>query len=127
MPTLEPIQDPLQSAQTSAPYSAAIRAGTLLFLSGQQGRDALTGTVPPTIEEQTRLALENLGRVLDASGASLVNVASMTIFLARNEDRQGMNLVYREVFGDHKPARSTVVVGLGTPELLIEMQALAIL
>jgi 2-iminobutanoate/2-iminopropanoate deaminase len=126
MPVIETISDPANSDPHSRAYSDAMRAGSLLFLSGQMGIDPTTDAAG-SIEEQTRQALENMSRLLSAAGATLRNVATVTVFLARNEDRAKMNDVYREFFTDHKPARATVAVQLGRPDLLIEIQAIAVL
>lgn len=126
MPQVKVISDPANLTPESTPYSDALQVGPLLFLSGQMGRDPNADSAPPTIEEQTRQAIQNMSRILEAAGASLTNVAAVTIFLADNQHRAGMNAVYREFFGEHKPTRSTIAVGLGRPDVLIEIQAIAV-
>jgi enamine deaminase RidA (YjgF/YER057c/UK114 family) len=69
--------------------------------------------------------MTNMQRLLAAAGAELADVVSVTIFLARREDMQGMNDVYRRFFKEPYPTRATVVVSLGRPDSLIEMQAIA--
>lgn len=100
-------------------------AGNYVFLSGQTGRDPATQIAGDTIEEQASQALANMSRVLEAAGASLAQVVSVTIFLGRREDMQAMNEVYRRYFSEPYPARTTVAVALGRTDSLIEMQAIA--
>jgi 2-iminobutanoate/2-iminopropanoate deaminase len=104
-----------------------LRAGPLLFLSGQTGRDPETQIAGETIEEQATQALTNMRRLLGAAGAELSQVVSVTIYLANRDDMPGMNEVYRRFFAEPYPTRATVVVNLGRPDSLIEMQAIAYL
>ena len=93
------------------PYSQAIRSGDLIFLSGQIPLDPKTGElVRGTIEEEVTRVLDNIRAVLEASGAGLDDVVRTTVFLADMADFQAMNGVYAKVFGDARPARSTVQV-----------------
>ncbi len=98
------------------PYSQAVRAGNLLFTSGQVPLDPATGNlVAGDFEAQTRRVFENLKAVLTAAGAKFSNVTKATVYLARMEDFAAMNAVYAEYFGDHRPARTTVAVS-GLPK-----------
>ena len=98
------------------PYSQAIRAGNLLFTSGQVPLDPATGNlVSGDFEAQTRRVFENLKAVLTAAGATFSNVTKATVYLARMEDFAAMNGIYAQYFGDHKPARTTVAVA-GLPK-----------
>ena len=93
------------------PYSQAIRSGDLIFLSGQIPLHPGTGElVRGTIEEEVTRVLDNIRAVLEASGAGLDDVVRTTVFLADMADFQAMNAVYAKVFGDARPARSTVQV-----------------
>ena len=89
-------------------YSPGIIAdGTFVFVSGQGPlRDGIY--VEGTIEEETRLTLDNLLRVLAASGCTAEDVVRCGVWLTDLEDFAGMNRVYAEVFPDPKPARATV-------------------
>ncbi|HEY8584058.1 MAG TPA: RidA family protein, partial [Capillimicrobium sp.] len=78
------------------------------------------------IETQTRQCLANVRRVLEASGATLDDVLRVGVFLTDTAHFEGMNAVYREVFGEPYPARTTVYVGL-PGDLLVEIDALAVL
>ncbi len=90
------------------PYSQAIRAGDLVFVSGQVAVDVRTGKLAQGIADQTRQVLENLEAVLAAAGASLEQVVKVTIFLGRWEDFAAMNEVYASYFGPKPPARSVI-------------------
>ena len=95
--------------QAIGPYSQAIRAGGLLFASGQIPLDPVTGTlVEGSIAEQTRRVFENLRQILDAAGASFDHVVRTTVYLADMADFAAMNEVYGTFFASPAPARSTV-------------------
>ena len=106
------------------PFSAAVRTGNLLFLSGQVGmRD---GKVGEGIEEQTRFTLENIRDVLAQAGCTLDDVVKVTVFLKDMSLWPAMNEVYREYFSKDPPARSALgVSGLALPELLVEIECVA--
>jgi reactive intermediate/imine deaminase len=91
------------------PFSAAVRAGDLLFLSGQIGNVPGTRQLADTgIAGQTRQTFENIKTVLAAAGSSLDRVAKCTVFLTDMRDYAAMNVVYAEYFPKDPPARSTV-------------------
>ena len=106
------------------PFSAAVRTGSLLFLSGQVGmRD---GKVGEGIEEQTRIALENIRDVLAQAGCTLEDVVKVTVFLTDMSLWPAMNEVYREFFPSDPPARSALGAnGLALPEFLLEIECIA--
>jgi 2-iminobutanoate/2-iminopropanoate deaminase len=106
------------------PFSAAVRTGNLLFVSGQVGmRD---GKVVEGIEEQTRATLENIRGVLALADASLEDVVKVTVFITDMSLWPAMNEIYREYFPKDPPARSALGVnGLALPELLVEMECVA--
>jgi 2-iminobutanoate/2-iminopropanoate deaminase len=110
------------------PYAQAIAAGRLLFLSGQVPLDPGTGRlVRGTIQEEVARALDNLGGVLEAAGAGFDRVVKTTVFLTDLGDFEAMNEVYARVFGDSRPARSTVQVA-GLPRgARVEIDAIALL
>lgn len=109
------------------PYSQAVVAGGFLFAAGQVNRDPKTGSlVGTTIEEAAEQALNNLEAVLKAAGLTFSDVVKTTVFLTKAEDFDAMNKVYARRMGDHKPARSTVVVALPKGATVeIELIALA--
>jgi 2-iminobutanoate/2-iminopropanoate deaminase len=110
------------------PYSPGIVAGNLVFVSGQAGRDPQTGIVPDDVEAQTEQALRNVAAILDAAGSSLSHVIRCGVFLVDMREFQQMNAVYARVFGNHRPARTTVEVSALPGEgLRVEIDAVALL
>jgi 2-iminobutanoate/2-iminopropanoate deaminase len=108
----------------AGPYSPAVRAGDLVFISGQVARDPLTGAlVGATVEEQARQTLANLRRALEAAGASLADVVSVTVYLADENDWGRFNGVYTSVFSKPYPARTAV--GAQLRGVLVEVSAIA--
>ena len=107
-------------------YSPGVRAGNLYFVSGQTPRDPATGQiVGTTIEEQTRLTLANLERVLAAGGVSLRQVVSVTVYLADENDWGTFDTLYRAAFSPPYPTRA--VVGASLRGILVEVSAIAYL
>jgi 2-iminobutanoate/2-iminopropanoate deaminase len=110
-----------------APYSQAIRAGDLVFVSGQlalkPGATELSGG---SIEEQTEQIFANLRAILEAAGSGLDRLVKTTVFLQRLEDFQGMNSVYSKHVGDSPPARSTVEIAKLPSGALVEIEAVAL-
>jgi 2-iminobutanoate/2-iminopropanoate deaminase len=95
--------------QAIGPYSQAIRAGALLFVSGQIPLDPATGAmVGGDIADQTRRIFQNLGEILKAAGASFDQVVRTTVYLADMGDFAAMNEVYGTYFSAPAPARSTI-------------------
>lgn len=93
------------------PYSQAVRAGNVIYTSGQIPLDPGTGEmVSGDFEAMVRQVFENLKAVLQTGGASFANVVKATVYLTAMSDFQALNGIYTEYFGDHKPARSTVGV-----------------
>ena len=92
-------------------YTDAVRFGDLLFVSGI-GPLAEDGSLVggDDAAEQTRQIFRNLDRVLRAAGASPADVLKVTVYLTRSDDFAAMNAVYARRFGEHRPARSTVIV-----------------
>jgi 2-iminobutanoate/2-iminopropanoate deaminase len=110
------------------PYAPAVILGTLVFVSGQSGRDPLTDRVADTIEAQTEQALRNVATILAAAGSSLSRVVRCGVFLTDMREFQRMNGVYARMFGTHRPARTTVAVSeLPGPGLKVEIDAVAAL
>jgi 2-iminobutanoate/2-iminopropanoate deaminase len=110
------------------PYSQAIRAGSLLFLSGQIPIDPATGQmVDGDITQQTQRVFKNLEAILTAAGASFDNVVRTTVYLADMGDFAAMNEVYAAHVGEAPPARSTVEVAKLPSGALVEIEAVALL
>ena len=109
------------------PYSQAVSAGGLVFLSGQIPLDPATGEfVTGGVAEQTEQVLKNLSEVLRAAGCGLRDVVKTTVFLADMQDFAAMNEVYARFFEGEAPARSTVQAA-GLPRgSRVEIDAIAI-
>lgn len=109
------------------PYSQAVKAGNMIFCSGQIPIDPETGVfVDGGIGEQTEQVLKNLGAVLKAAGSGLEKVVKTTVFLADMNDFAAMNKVYGEHFGDHKPARATVEAARLPRDARVEIEVVAL-
>ena len=110
------------------PYSQATRANGLLFTAGQVGFDPATGElVDGGISEQTERVLANIRAILEAERLDLSTVVKTTVYLVDMADFAAMNTVYAKVFGDHRPARSTVAVAALPRGARVEIDALAVL
>jgi 2-iminobutanoate/2-iminopropanoate deaminase len=108
------------------PYSQAVRAGQLLFVSGQVPLDPATGQlVNGDIAAQTRRVFDNLGAVLKAGGRSFADVVRTTVFLADMNDFAAMNEVYGQYFSEPYPARATVQVARLPKEARVEIDVIA--
>jgi 2-iminobutanoate/2-iminopropanoate deaminase len=107
-------------------YSPGVRtANGLLFVSGQTPRNPATGQIEGvTVEEQTRVTLANLERILLAGGATLRDVVSVTVYLADEKDWGTFDTVYRTVFSAPFPTRA--VVGASLRGILVEIAAVAV-
>jgi 2-iminobutanoate/2-iminopropanoate deaminase len=96
-------------APSVGPFSAAVRAGDLLFLSGQVALDPATGKlVPGDIGAQTEQIFANISAVLEAAGKSFDDVMKTTVYLADMKDFGAMNTVYARYFQTPYPARTTI-------------------
>lgn len=123
MPVLVP-----DAPKPVGPYSPAVIVGNLVFVSGQSGRDPETDRVAGTIEEQTEQVLRNIATILEAAGSSLSRVIRCGVFLTDMREFKQMNAVYGRMFGDHRPARTTVAVSeLPGDGLKVEIDAIALL
>jgi len=110
------------------PYSQAIRANGLVFLSGQIPLDPKTQQlVEGDVAAQTERVLENLKGVVEAAGSSLQHVVKTTVFLADMNDFSAMNEVYARYFVNHPPARSTVEVSRLPKNARVEIDLIALL
>ena len=108
------------------PYSQAVRAGQLLFVSGQVPLDPATGQiVAGDIAAQTRRVFDNLGAVLKAGGRSFADVVRTTVFLADMNDFAAVNEVYGTYFSEPYPARATVQVARLPKDARVEIDVIA--
>jgi len=109
------------------PYSQAIEANGIIFASGQIPIDPATGELNRgSIEEQTRLVLNNLKAVLEEGGCHFDHVVKCTVFLEDMDDFSRMNAVYAEFFKSRYPARAAVQVARLPKDVKIEIEAIAV-
>lgn len=116
-----------QAPKAIGPYSQAIRAGGLVFVSGQIPLDPASGQiVEGDIAAQTRRVLENLKAILAAAGSSLDRAVRTTIFLTDLGHFDVVNQIYGEFFKETPPARSTVQVSRLPKNVLVEIDCIAV-
>ncbi|MGB9071363.1 MAG: RidA family protein [Terriglobales bacterium] len=116
-----------QAPKAIGPYSQAIRAGGLIFTSGQVAIDPATQQViAGDVAAQTDRVLKNLSAVLRASGSSLEKALRCTVFLKNMGDFAAMNEVYGRYFTAAPPARSTVEVARLPKDVLVEIDVIAL-
>ncbi len=109
------------------PYSQAIQAGNMLFVSGQLGLDPTTGVFAEGgIEAQTRQAFRNVEAIFAAAGFEMADVVKTTVFLADMQDFAAMNAVYTDQFTEPFPARSAVAVKTLPKGGLVEVEVIAV-
>ncbi len=109
------------------PYSQAVKAGNMLFVSGQIPVDPATGAFAgDTIEIQARQSLTNVKNILEAAGYSLSDVVKTTVLLADMGDFAAMNAVYAEFFTTDCPARACFAVKDLPKAALVEIEAIAV-
>ncbi len=124
------LHKPVQSEtlpQPRGPYSPGVILDRLIFVSGQGAIDPVTGNLAgPDVETQTEQVLKNIAAILEASGSSLRHVLRCGVFLTDIRDFSRMNEVYGRMFGENRPARTTVqVASLPAPGLCVEIDAIA--
>jgi 2-iminobutanoate/2-iminopropanoate deaminase len=112
--------------QPLGPYSQGIKAGNMLFVSGQGPIDPKTGKMlGEDIETQTRQTMQNIKAIVEASGFSMSDLVKVSIYLKNASDFQKMNEIYRTFFSQNPPTRTTVQTGFVNPSMLIEIDAIA--
>jgi 2-iminobutanoate/2-iminopropanoate deaminase len=110
-----------------APYSQAIKAGGLLFVSGQVALEPRSSEpVSDEIGAQTEQVFANLKAILEAAGTGLDRIVKTTVYLTNLDDFQGMNDVYRRYVGELPPARATIEVSKLPAGSLVEIDAIAL-
>ena len=108
------------------PYSPAVRAGQLLFVSGQVPIDPATGQmIEGDVATQTRRVLDNVGALLVAADRSFADVVRTTIFLADMNDFASVNAIYAQYFSEPYPARATVQVARLPKDARVEIDVIA--
>lgn len=122
--------EPIAAAGLPAPigpYSPGMAFDRLVFVSGQGATDPATGELAgPDVETQTEQVFRNIEAILEGAGCDLSHVLRCGVFLVDLRDFEAMNRVYARVFGDHRPARTTVqVASLPDVGLRVEIDAIA--
>lgn len=108
------------------PYSQAVSDGGFLFASGQVPLDPATGRlVEGGLEVSAERVLDNLEAILREAGLSFADVVKTTVYLTRAEDFAAMNAVYARRFGEHRPARATVIVAALPAGAALEIDLIA--
>ncbi len=108
------------------PYSQAVCANNMMFLSGQLPINTDTGLMPDTVDEQTRQSLSNARAIIESAGATLRDVVKTTVFLSDMNNFATMNDVYKEFFAENYPARSAVEVARLPKDALVEIEMIVI-
>src|SRR6202045_3659476 len=115
-----------RAPKPTGPYSQAIKANGLIYLSGQVALDPKSGEVVGSdIRQQTERVLENIKGILEAAGANLHHVIKTTVFLKDMNDFSAMNEIYARYFTAAPPARSTVQVSRLPKDALVEIEVIA--
>ncbi len=113
-------------APKAPPYSQAVKAGGLIFVSGQGPFDPVTGEVcGETIQEQTRQSLTNVAAILAAAGSSMAKVVNGTFVLGEESDFAGMNEEWMKWFPVDPPARSGAKLPIRTKGMKISIAVIA--
>jgi 2-iminobutanoate/2-iminopropanoate deaminase len=108
------------------PYSPFVRAGDLIFVSGQGPVDPATNEFSlGDIRHEVRMTLENIRRILEQAGATPADVVKCSVFLKNAQDFPAMNEVYAAFFGDTRPARTTVEAQFYQTEMKVEIDCVA--
>lgn len=109
------------------PYVQAVKANGFLYASGQLGIDMASGTIPETVEEQTRCSLANMAAILAEAGTDYRAVVKTTVFLTDMADFAAVNAIYGEFFRGVCPARSCVAVKALPKGGMVEIECIAVL
>ncbi len=117
---------PPETPTPRGPYSPGVIAGDFVYISGQGPVDPATDKMSyGGIQHETRITLNNVKRILAAAGASLADVVKCNVYLRDGNDFRAMNEVYKEFFGEQKPARTTVAVAFADPTMKVEIDCVA--
>jgi len=113
-------------APSSPLYSQGVKIGSTIYVSGMAGMDPATKTMAgPTVQDQTRQAIRNCEAVLEAGGASLQDVVSVTVLLANPADWTGLNEAYAKAFPTDPPTRAVTRLGPELPGVLVSVTMIA--
>ncbi|MEQ8238235.1 MAG: RidA family protein [Cyclobacteriaceae bacterium] len=110
------------------PYSQAVIAGNMLYVSGQIAIDQATGDlIQSTIEEETHQVMKNLGYILAEAGTSFASIIKCSIFIKSMDDFGKINAVYGSYFDENPPARETVEVSRLPKDVNVEISCIAVI
>jgi 2-iminobutanoate/2-iminopropanoate deaminase len=109
------------------PYSQAVRAGDMLFISGQLGIDPASGKLAEGIENQVERALENVKAIVEKAGGGMGSITKVTVLLKSMGDFKTMNTIYGRYFTEDQPARAAFEVAALPLGGLVEIEAVAFL
>ena len=123
---------PKDMAEAVGPFARAILIGDHLHIAGTTALSHVTGDyyeryVPPTIEEQTRLTLENIKKCVEAAGGTMDDVFKVVIMLKNPEDYKRMNAVRAEYFSKEPPISTCFRAEVMRPDILVEIEAVALI
>lgn len=107
------------------PFSPAVAAGPFIFVSGQASVSDTGQIVLDTFENEFRRSWDHVKRILAAANATFDDVVQVTNYVAKQEDLAEYNRLYRELFADPRPARTTLVGCLGTDSIKYEVDVIA--
>jgi len=122
--------DPL--AEAAGPFSRAVRVGDIIYVAGTTALSHLSGDyyarkVPDSIEEQTRLTLDNIRKTVEAAGGGMGDVFKLVIMLKNPAEYMRMNAVRAEYFKDDRPISTCYQASLMREDVLVEIEAMAVL
>ncbi len=117
---------PIGRAAASAPYSPVVRAGDLLFLSGQVAQDEQGQLLEGGFEPQCRKCLEQVKRLMEEAGGDLSYIVKTTVFLADLANFNRLNEIYREYFPTDRPARTCIQIAALPLNADVEIEAIAV-
>ncbi|MBU8920447.1 MAG: Rid family detoxifying hydrolase [Bacteroidales bacterium] len=109
------------------PYSQAVKAGNMLFISGQVGLDPATGKMVEGLENQVERVLENLKAVVEEAGGTMGSIVKATVLLQSMDDFKTMNGIYSRYFTEDPPARAAFAVAALPLGALVEITAIALI
>ncbi len=122
--TAKEVVDP--GPRPALPFSTAVRAGGLVYVSGIVASDERGELVPGDVTAQTRHVLDRLSRILEAAGSTMANAVALTVYLEDAADFGALNATYRGYWPEAPPTRTTVVSGLMLPGARVEISAVAV-
>jgi 2-iminobutanoate/2-iminopropanoate deaminase len=108
------------------PFNDGVVAGNTLYVAGQEGTDASGKLAPGGIKAETRVALENIAKVVKEAGFDMKDIVSVTVYLADVHEFGDMNSVYKTIMPDPKPARATIQAAALVNNARIEVSAIAV-